>query len=299
MLDPRSGALSGEHLAFIFDDALGLFRSVDEPALYGVKTDRGFVTSFDRAFNRWLPVPSAQISRDGSHYFYITAAHAVQQQPFPVDYVFHIVDVRTGGDRTITLRQQTFQDPGYAPIYYAREGIYVAEFGWEGRGPAGLWLLSLSTGKLEKVFDDEAVDVMGGGAAWLPHGNGDDPHAEISQYDGSITPNEVLRRDLNGGSTKRWLYRPGEFVTVLGLDSENHPIVGLDRAGQPNFSGKILLVTAPGAADPIGTFSPLLGISADAHGIWVGTNDGIELFRRGTGLAKISNVAGTPAGPCL
>src|SRR5207302_2939190 len=115
MLDPRSGALSDEHLAFIFDDALGLFRSVDEPALYGVKTDRGFVTSFDRAFNRWLPVPSAQISRDGSHYFYITAVHAAQQQPFPVDYVFHIVDVRTGGDRTLTLRQQTFQDPGYAP----------------------------------------------------------------------------------------------------------------------------------------------------------------------------------------
>jgi hypothetical protein len=297
MLDVRSGALAGERVAFVLEAGSQLYRSVDSPVLLGPEgSDHSFTSSYDRPFKRWLPVPSDQVSRDGSQYFYIAPHSLPGGDRFPVDYLFHVVDVRTGHERTITLHAQSVLGPAYHPIYFAREGIYVAEFGYEGPGPMGLWLLDLTTGKLDKVFDGDAVGAIGGGAAWLAHGNGDDPHAYISPYDGTVTPNEVLRRDLSSGVTVSWFYRPGEFITMLGLDFDHHPVVGVYRAASRGED--VWLVSAARAGVRVGAFSALTGVSADSYGVWLGSDRGIYLSRRASGLVQVSNVAGTPAGTC-
>ena len=65
-------------------------------------------------------------------------------------------------------------------LYYAKEGIYF-NHGWEG-------------------------------TAWIPDLNPADPHPVFSHYTGSNLPNQILRRDLNGGATVRRLYQPGKTV---------------------------------------------------------------------------------------
>jgi hypothetical protein len=297
MLDVRSGAIAGSRVAFILVPGSQLYHSVDAPVLVGPEgPGNSFTASYDGPLTRWLPVPSGQVSPDGSRYFYIGPHNAPGGDRFPVDYVVHVVDVKTGHERTVSLHSESVLGPAYHPIYFADVGIYVAESGYESTGPLGLWLLDLTTGKLVKVFDGATVGAMGAGAAWLAHGNWEDPQAVISSYDGSVTPNEVQRRDVSTELTASWFYRPGKFISVLGLDFDHHPIVGVYRAGARHED--VWLVPEAQGGVRVGAFTSLSGVSADRHGIWLGSETGISFYGRTGGLMRVTNVAGTPAGSC-
>ena len=86
---------------------------------------------YDRAFARWLPVSREAVSYDGTRYAYATGT-AFQG----TNGTLHVVDLRTGADRTIFSGNFVYRVVEFAP-----EGIYLTAQAAEGRS-RGLWLQS-------------------------------------------------------------------------------------------------------------------------------------------------------------
>jgi hypothetical protein len=253
------------------------YRSAATPYLYGGGPGAG---SYDWPLRRWLPVKPRSVSPDGSHYAYSTDFGAI-----------HIVDVATGIDRTF----KALQGPDTV-LYFAKEGVYFNQL-WEGPPGPGLWLLDPVTGAVQAVFRDKPVDAVGGFAAWLPEVNPADPHPIFSQYSGENYPNQVLRRDLNGGPTVRWFYQPGKIVTVVGFDQDKHPLIASETLGSPD-SVQIWQVPAANQGHQLYSGSQLAGVVGDDHGIWFADQQGISLYTPAHGLQKISTAVADLAGPC-
>jgi hypothetical protein len=253
------------------------YRSFAQPYLYGGGPGAG---SYDWPLGRWLPAQRRSVSPDGSHYSYSTDFGAI-----------HVVDVATGIDRTFTAPQ----GPDTV-LYYAKEGVYF-NHAWEGPPGPGLWLLDPTSGVVQTVFSDKSVDAVGGFAAWLLDVNPTDPHPVFSEYIGGNMPNEVLRRDLNGGPTVRWFYQAGKSVTVIGFDYEKHPLIVSESLGSPD-NVQIWQVPAANQGKQLYSGTQLAQIVADDHGIWFADQQGISLYTPAHGVQKVSTVVADLAGPC-
>jgi hypothetical protein len=247
-------------------------RSVVRPYLYG----DGGPGSYDWVARRWLP--NGAVSQDGLRYAYTV----------PFSRVIHIVEIATGGDRSLAA-----PDGPDNILYYAKEGVYFNQ-DWEAAS-LGLWLLDPSTGAVQTVMTDRHVAVLGGYAAWLTDRNPADAHPVPDPHSGGYLDNEVLRRDMNGGGTVQWFYRPGKTIGVVGLSQDKKPLIEVDSA-DPNAARELWIVPAAnqGTLLATGKFGRL---AADSHGIWIDDGSGISLSTS-TGLHSVSNVSGTPVGGC-
>ena len=253
------------------------YRSTAQPYLYGDGPGAGW---YDWALGRWLPAKRQSVSPDGMHYAYSSDFGAI-----------HVVDVATGTDRT-------FKGPSgpETVLYYAKEGVYF-NHAYEGPPGPGLWLLDAATGAVQTVFSDKSVDAVGGFAAWLLDVNPADPHPVFSQYTGGNVPNEVLRRDLNGGPTVRWFYQPGKSLAVIGFDYDKHPLIASDTLSSPDTI-QIWQVPAANQGHLLYSGTQLANIVADDHGIWFSDQQGISLYTPAHGLQKVSSIVAGLAGPC-
>jgi hypothetical protein len=270
------GQVSGDTNGAIVLDGTR-YRSAAKPYLYGGGPGAG---SYDWPLGRWLPVKPRSVSPDGSHYAYSTDFGAI-----------HIVDVATGIDRTFIAPQGP-----ETVLYYAKEGVYF-NHEWEGPPGPGLWLLDPTTGTVQTVFSDKSVQAVGGFAAWLPDVNPADPHPVFSQYSGGNYPNQVLRRDLNGGPTVRWFYQPGKIVTVVGFDRDKKPLIVSESLGSPD-SVQIWQVPTANQGHQLYSGSQIAEIVADDHGTWFADQQAISLYTPALGLQKVSTVVADLAGPC-
>jgi hypothetical protein len=268
-------------------------RTVDRPYLSG--TGPG---SYDWGVRRWVPVPSAQVSPDGSHYTYEERHLLSPPSNWPALMLIHSVDAVTGVDHPNTLRQESINDPTYSVLAYGWEGIYLTMGGWESRG-GGLVRLDPATGRLVRIVEmPDQVVAIAPSIAWIEHGNENDPKAEISPYDGAITPNEVLRKDVKTGTLVSWFYRPGQFVHVIGLDLDGYPIVTVAKQDTADLT-EVWLVTAPGAGKQLHMDSAPAPLAAtDGHGIWFAGEQGIYLHSWAAGLQLVARVPATIAGAC-
>jgi hypothetical protein len=253
------------------------YRTAAQPYLYGGGPGAG---SYDWQLGRWLPAKPRSVSPDGLRYAYGTGFGPI-----------HLVDVATGIDRA-------FKGPAGPDtvLYYAEEGVYF-NHEWEGPPGPGLWLLDPTTGTVQTVFSDKSVEAVGGFAAWLPDVNPADPHPIFDQYSGENYPNQVLRRDLNGGPTVRWFYQPGRIVTVVGFDRDRHPLIVSETLSSPN-TVQIWQVPAANQGHQIYSGTQLAEIVADDHGIWFADQQGISLYTPAQGLQRVSTAEATLAGPC-
>jgi hypothetical protein len=150
---------------------------------------------------------------------------------------------------------------------------------------------------VQTVFSDKSVDAVGGFAAWLLDVNPADPHPVFSQYIGGNMPNEVLRRDLNGGPTVRWFYQPGKSVTVTGFDYEKHPLIVAETLRSPD-TVQVWQVPAANQGHLLYAGTQLAYTVADDHGIWFSDDQGISLYTPAHGLQKVSSLVAGLAGPC-
>jgi peptidoglycan hydrolase-like protein with peptidoglycan-binding domain len=230
-------------------------------------------------FGRWLPVNDVRfISPDGSHYAESEATGDITD-----------VDVATGRRKAFAAATSEY---GNAILYYAREGIYFDRI---HQGPEdGLWLLNPDSGAIQTIFTDKTVEAVGGYAAWLPDVNPADPKP-FSSPEG-IEPDQVLRRDLNGGPTVTWFYRPGQIVRVIGFDHDKHPLIAVAFADEPAGSFEVWQV--PVANQGRRLYLGRGQVMADSNGIWFADDRGISLYTPDSGLQRVSQVVGQLAGPC-
>jgi hypothetical protein len=282
-LEPSAGYLTFPGGAFSADptgdvvQAGDRYRTAARPYLYGGGPGAG---AYDWPLARWVPAAPRSVSPDGSHFAYSQEFGAI-----------HDVDVATGNERVLKgpAGPETI-------LYYAKEGIYF-NHAWEGPPGPGLWLMDPNTGKVQTVFSDQPVDAVGGFAAWIADLNPADPHPVFSQYTGGNLPNEILRRDLNGGPTVRWLYQPGKTLNVIGFDHDRHPLI-VASGGEPSGANTVWQVPSANQGRVIYTSTDWGGLIADVHGIWFSDNHGVSLYTQSGGLQNASTTRATLAGPC-
>jgi len=284
---PPQGQTLDVSSAQIFNDTSGGFENIG--AASGVRTTSEGLQGasagyYDRPFRRWLPVSDAtQVSPDGSHYVYLTL------QPIQRTVV-HVVDVRTGAEKVWHIM------PGFWwPVAYTQQGIYLHQ-AYEGVGP-GLWLLSLDTGAFKSVFTDGRVTYVDGDTAWLGDRNPADKLPDVSAMGGAT--NEVLRRDLVSAKTTVWLYKPGTNMFVVGT-AGGKPILWIYDGAVTTY----WIVNAPSQAQKMdfpfdSDQNPSeRGFTADAAGVWVGSDEGVYLWTARTGAVLMTDQPATPAGSC-
>ncbi len=243
--------------------------------------------SYDKAFERWLPVPRDLISPDGRHYAYFDPAYPGQYPQGSVHpSTVHVVDLASGADHSFNPGP-TGTARTWWVLDYENEGVYLAILPDGPAAPAGLWLLDPSTGAVRMISDTFQPQYVSGGGAW----GTSDPLTGHGPGPGS----RLLRMDLKVGAIVSWYKRDDVEFIVSGADAVGHPVLQAAKAG----SREIIRVTAQdtGATLPVAAGSSAPSLSnyihpvSDSHGMWFGDTQGnVSLYTAATGITKLAQV---------
>jgi streptogramin lyase len=253
-------------------------QSQTSPVIYGQ-----LPASFDRIAGRWVPASDRAISSDGMRYAYIDYS-------VPFDRQLHVVDIASGGDRTLALPSGP-----WGLLAFTNEGIYL-HAAYEGISP-GLTLVNPDSGAVRTVFTDSVVSLVSGQVAWISARNDADPLPPPPGIGGSY--NEVQSRDLITSQTTTWFYRPGSDLYVMGAANGSIVVSGRDSdlsyLWVVSSQGQADALTVPGTGDLL-PYSG--GLIADANGWWLGSLDGVYLWTPRTGAVLVSEALAAPVGQC-
>jgi len=246
--------------------------------------------SYDKAFERWLPVPRDDISPDGKHYAYADVP-AVDSNPV------HVVDLPSGVNHAFNPGTP-LTDGSWFAMDYEAEGVYLAVQPNGPAGPMGLWLLDPSTGAVRQIDSTHSWQYISGGGAWgttdALTGHGPGPGSRL------------VRIDLKTGVLESWYKRTDIEFTVAGADGSGHPILQVWKYQ----AAQLLLITAANAAtimlpapgSNVPTLSNIIHPVADTHGIWLGDTGGsVSLYTAATSITKMAKVGSgdvAPGGGC-
>ncbi len=233
--------------------------------------------TYDRAYQRWLPVLGSQVLPDGSTY-----AYEVELQDRP-GYQVHVVQVASGADKMI---YDMPYDNAYSILALEPEGIYLVPILHRSGVPTGLWLLSSTQATLTAVpgASDLSWQVIDRGAAW----------------GGPVGGDSLDRLDLATGTLTTWFHhdiapQPGigssYGPSVVGFDLSGHPLVELyppvDTTASPARTTpvpELWLVSGPSVGAKLAGISlpgegqfVQVGVT-DSHGAWLVGSDGFYLY---------------------
>ena len=232
--------------------------------------------TYDRAYSKWLPVPRAWVSPDGSRYAYPSANSLYVQD------VNGSGNTALGGGRAWTI------------VAVLAEGVYAST-----TNAPGLWLLPYS-GSPRQIATTGFWQAADHGAAYgtatsaVPQG----------------ASSSIIKLDLTTGAITDWFGRSNSQAAVVGFDSQGNPIV---QVSYTNAGQEWWLTTAPSTGVPLGGSTgygqpmfqgPPVG---DGHGIWFPAyvqqypngEAGMALVVPGSGVYWMSNVGGQLAGSCV
>jgi hypothetical protein len=185
---------------------------------------------YDRAFARWLPVDREAVSIDGTRYAYATGNAFLG-----TDGSLHVVDLRSGNDRTIS------NGPIYKVLDFETEGIYVTMQAPEGRS-RGLWLQDAAGGSARLISSNVIDPWVSGSAAWGEDFDTADPSPAPGGLEGPM--NRVVRINLQTGATTLWYSWFGADIYLNGVDYDGTPFVGVGRSS-PRPALRALSAAAP------------------------------------------------------
>jgi hypothetical protein len=246
--------------------------------------------SYDKAFERWLPVPRDDISPDGKHYAYADLP-AVDSSPV------HVVDLPSGLNHAFNPGPP-MTDSSWFVMDYEAEGVYIAAQPNGPAGPIGLWLLDPSNGAVRKIDSTHSWQYISGGGAWGT--------ADALTGHGPGPGSRLVRMDLKTGVTASWYKRTDIEFTVAGADGSGHPILQVSENSAP----QLFLVTGanaatlmpPASGSSVPSLSNIIHPVADTHGIWLGDTGGnVSLYTAATGIKKMAQVGSgdvSPGGGC-
>jgi hypothetical protein len=248
--------------------------------LSGWSSSPFFWKSYDKAFERWLPVPRDSISPDGQHYAFADPPTAPGQTKLGG---VHLVDLTTGVDH---LFRPAAED--WIVLDYEAEGVYLAEEPGGPANPLGLWLLDPSGNHpFRQIETSRSWDYISGGAAW----GTDDPISGHGPGPGS----RLLRLDLKTGAIVSWYKRTDIEFVVAGADGTGQPLLQTFKY----YPNQIILVTAqnsatalqPAAGAALPHLSNYIHPVSDAHGLWLGDAGGsVSLYAPAVGIQQVASV---------
>jgi hypothetical protein len=235
------------------------------PPGYGQGYPGWFGATYDRAYSRWLPVPFAWVTPDGTRYAYPGASGIYVQN------VANGTGVELGEGKT------------WGVIDVEANGVY-ANTGSTG----GLWLLSFA-GAVTQVASSGYWQAVGGGFGYGT------PTSQVPNGAG----NTIIRVDLKNGTTTDFFSLPSLQSSVQGFDPAGNPVIYVQG---PNGL-QIWIGTAPNVATEIASmyganFYPQGPVIADIHGLWLAGGNGIALHVAGVGWYAMSSFGGQLAGGC-
>jgi hypothetical protein len=239
-----------------------------------------FWKSYDKAYERWLPVPRDDISPDGQHYAYADPPAPPGQ---PASGGVHVVDLATGADHLLRPAANN-----WVVLDYENEGVYLATQPSGATPPTGLWLLDPSGQHPFRQLDNtQSWQYISGGGAWATA----DPLAAHGPGPGS----RLLRLDLQSGTIASWYKRTDFELVVTGADGAGHPLLQTR-----NDANQLLIVTAQNSATALplatGSVAPVLSnyihpVSDTEHGLWLGDTGGtVSLYTPTLGVEQVGRV---------
>ncbi len=246
--------------------------------------------SYDKAVERWLPVPRDQISPDGKHFAYADLP--------PVDNSpVHVADSSTGAARAFNPGTPP-SDSSWVALDYETEGVYLTALPNGPAGLVGLWLLDPSNGSVKQIDATHFWQYISAGGAWGTSdaltGHGPGPGSRL------------VRMDLKTGAIVSWYKRTDVEFTVAGADGSGHPILQVSKTSAPQLivitaaNAAAILFPAPGSAIP--SLSNIVHPVTDTHGIWFGDIGGsVSLYTPSTGIKKLAQIGSgnvTAGGGC-
>jgi hypothetical protein len=217
------------------------------------------LAAYDSAVSKWLPVPRAWISPDGTHYVW------PENQPGggPVTGIIHVVEIATGADKTFYVPAPSM------PVSYEASGVFVTRIVPSSDAPPqGLSKLDPGTGDFKQLAADGNWAALGGGFAF-----GGDVDKSVAQPP-AAGPGELFNRvrklELATGNVTPLQSYAGSSVRVLGVIGIN-PIVGI-HAANGHFQVQVPAVIYDKVS---GQSDPTDPIVVDGTTVWFSGQQGI------------------------
>jgi hypothetical protein len=237
-----------------------------------------FGLTYDRGYSKWLPVPYAWVTPDGTQYAYPGAPDGI-----------YVVNVRDGSQVELGAGQT------WAVLDVEAVGVYATTGspGAASSTQSGLWLLPFS-GAIKQITTTGYWQAVTKGAAYgtavsaVPFG----------------TANTILKLDLSSGTTSEWFTQPGAQSSVTGFDVKGNPVIVASSQQwlsiwisiSPNRGFLISnYYTASSYQQGFTPNGPPLG---DSHGLWFSSYQGIALYANDGNWYWMNSYGGTLAGEC-
>jgi hypothetical protein len=247
---------------------------------------------YDLAMQRWVPAGAAQASPDGGSYAFISPPFGGSQSPVSV------VAIATGAMRQFNVGTQP-----WTPTDWFKVGDFDGQYVYLlppqlTQSPQGVWRLDTASGSVIQLSQRASILMVRFPWAWAARVDPNDPSPPVQTQDGPLF-DSLVQVNITTGAETTWIYRPGEAVSLLGLDGAGHPVVTVSHA--PDFKAStaaVFLLPSPGSS---GTqisdgAVPLSTMQADQGRIWFGSAQGIYLWTPAHGL-QIAFPYGQPIMP--
>jgi hypothetical protein len=252
---------------------------------------------YDLAMKRWVPVGAAQASPDGRSYAFIAPPFGGPQSRVSV------VAIATGAERVFNVSTHP-----WTPTDWFKVGDFDGRYVYllppqSGQLPQGVWRLDTTSGSVIQLSQQASIFMVRFPWAWAGRVDPNDPSPPMQSQGGPLF-DSLVQVNITTGAETTWIYRPGESVSLMGLDGAGHPIVRVSHGPDFNAStGMVMLLGSPGdSGTQISSGAvPLSAMQADAGRIWFGSAQGIYLWTpaRGLQIAFASGQSMMPAGHCV
>ncbi len=243
------------------------------------------LASYDSAAKKWLPVPRAWISPDGTHFAWPENRTAAG----PVTGIIHVVEVATGADKPVAVPAPSM------PVSYEAGGIFVTRIVPNSDAPPqGLTRIDPGSGSFKQIAADGSWTALGGGFAF--GGDVDSTVAPPPANGPGAFYNRVRKLDLNTGAITPVQSYPGSSVRVFGTLGPT-PIVGVQTPAG-HFQ---ILVPAVIYDQPISQSDPTDPVVVDGTTVWFSGHQAIYKWDGSGQLSapiSVSPALAIPAGAC-
>ena len=247
--------------------------------------DPGSLAAYDSAVSKWVAVPRAWISPDGTRY----AWPEYRAVGGPATGIIHVVEIASGADKTFNVPAPSM------PVSYEAAGVFITRVvPASDAPPQGLSMIDPTSGSFKQFIADGNWTALGGGFAY---GGDIDTSVAVPAASGpGEVHNRVRKIELATGAVTPVMSYPGSNVRVLGVRGTNPIVSVLTPAGHRQIQVPAVIYDQPTSPD-----EPVDPIVVDGPAIWFSGHKAVYRWD-GSGVLgapiPVAPQLAIPAGAC-